>query len=70
MLIANIPVLANTHAARSYYNRNGVIEFGKLKDLAGALKQAEKWNGKIPVSLAPDTSGLIAGIKKALMNNQ
>ena len=37
MLIAGIPVLANSHSARSYYNMNGVIEFNELNDLAGTL---------------------------------
>jgi hypothetical protein len=70
MLIADVPVLANSHAARSYYNRKGVIGFHDLKDLAGALQQAEKWNEEIPVPLAPETSGLIDRIKKIMMTDQ
>jgi hypothetical protein len=70
MLIANVPVLANSHAARSYHNMNGVIEFHELKDLEGALKQVKKWKGKIPVPPAPETTDLTAGIKKVITNNR
>jgi len=69
-LIANVPVLANSSAARSYYNMKGVIEFQELKDLAGALKQVKKWRRKIPVPLAPETSGLVADIEKIINNNE
>lgn len=70
MLIANVPVLANSYAARSYYHMRGVIEFHELKNLAGALKQVKKWNRKIPVPLAPKASDLVAGIEKIIMNNR
>jgi hypothetical protein len=70
MLIANVPVLANSHAARSYCNRKGVIGFHDVKDLAGALHQAEKWNEEIPLPLAPETSGLMAKMKKIIMTDQ
>ncbi len=69
MRIANVLVLANSHAARSYYNLNDVIEFRELRDLTTTLKQAAEWNGKIPLPPAPDASGLIAGLKKMIRNN-
>ncbi len=70
MLTAGVPVLANSHAARSYYHMNGVIEFQESKELGGAIKQVEKWEGNIPVPPAPGVPSLIAGIKKIIMNNR
>lgn len=70
MLIANVPVLANSHAARSYYHMKGVIEFHEMKDLEGALKQVKKWKRKIPIPAAPEASSLVAGIKNIILNNR
>jgi len=69
MLIADVPVLANSHAARSFYNLDGVIEFRELGDLTNALKQAEKWDKEIPISPAPETSSLIVQIKNIILNH-
>ncbi len=64
MLIAGIPVLANSHAARSYYNIKGVIEFRELTGLSEALKQIDALDGDIPIPLAPDIAHLSREIEK------
>jgi len=66
MLIAGVPVLANSHAARSYYNLKGVFEFRELDDLEAALQQIDTFDNDIPVPPVPDTSHLISEIKKIM----
>ena len=68
-LIAGVPVLANTHAARSYYNMKGVYEFRVLGELAEALKQIDEIDasdGDIPLPPAPDFSSLEVEVKKIM----
>ena len=67
MLIAGVPVLANSNAARSYYNMNGVIEFRNLHDLDKALKQIDRLEGQIPIPLEPNPSYLVSEIKKIMV---
>lgn len=64
MLIAGIPVVANSHAARSYYNIKGVIEFQELAGLGEALKQLDALDGNIPIPLAPDIVHLSREIQR------
>jgi len=64
MLIAGVPVLANSHAARSYYNRTGVIEFRALCELDEAIQQIDALEGRIALPPAPDMSYLFAELKK------
>ena len=64
MLIAGVPVLANSHAARSYYNMKGVIEFRDWQDLGKALKQIDGLEGAVPAPPEPDTSYLVSRIKE------
>ena len=66
MLIAGVPVLANTHAARSYYNMKGVIEFRELEGLGEALKKIGKLTDEIPVPQVPDSSALSREISRIL----
>jgi glycosyltransferase involved in cell wall biosynthesis len=66
MLIAGVPVLANSHAARSYYNRKGLIEFLDLNDLERALDQVDELDGQIPIPQGPDSSHLVSEIKKII----
>lgn len=66
MLIAGIPTLANSNAARSYYNMKEVIEFRDLNDLKKALKQIDKLEGQIPVPAEPHPSHLVSEIKKIM----
>jgi hypothetical protein len=65
MLVAGVPVLANTHAARSYYNMNGVREFGKLAELAEAVNGFAIPEEGIPEPQAPDASILARELQKA-----
>jgi hypothetical protein len=69
MLIAGIPVLANSHAARSYYNMKGLIEFHALKDLKSVMPGIEKWEGNIPVPGKPDSDSLLKVIAGIVKNN-
>lgn len=67
MLIAGVPVLASSHAARSYYNKKGVYEFREIGELAEVLKQInglDAFDEGIPLLSAPDYSFLEAEIKK------
>jgi hypothetical protein len=65
MLIAAVPVLANSHAARSYHNMKGVIEFAGLDGLGEALERLNEFTGDIPVPPPPDQAALFAAIKRA-----
>jgi hypothetical protein len=64
MLTAGVPVLANSHAARSYYNIPGVFEFPALENLSEALKQFGDAIPEVPLPLPPDTSLLISDIQR------
>ena len=63
MLIAGVPVIANTHAARSYYNSKGVTEFSCFEELQEAIKRVELVEGNIPVPTPPDLSILLSELK-------
>jgi glycosyltransferase involved in cell wall biosynthesis len=64
MLLAGVPVLANTNSARSYYNLTGVIEFRDLPGLAKALQQADRFDVEIPRPAEPDRTALVDEIKR------
>jgi hypothetical protein len=66
MLIANVPVLANSHAARSYHHMEGVIEFGDLDGLEEALRRLQTQTGEIPLPSVPETAPLLAAIARVL----
>lgn len=66
MLLAGVPVVANSHAARSYYNMNGVVEFRDLNDLKIALKQIDMLEDQIPLQPEPDPTYLVSEIKKIM----
>jgi glycosyltransferase involved in cell wall biosynthesis len=70
MLIAGIPVLANSHAARSYYNMKGLIEFHTLKDLKSVMPGIEKWEGNIPVPGKPNPDILLKMIDHIVKNKK
>ncbi|MCK4764888.1 MAG: glycosyltransferase family 4 protein [Candidatus Aminicenantes bacterium] len=65
MLLAGIPVLANFNAARTYANKQGVIEFAALEDLQRVLARDGVFAGAVPEPPRPDTAELITEIKKA-----
>jgi hypothetical protein len=66
MLIAGVPVLANTHAARTYYNRRGVIEFRELNELAAVGETVDALEGGIPLPQAPDIASLSLELQKII----
>ncbi|MFQ5964298.1 MAG: hypothetical protein ACE5KZ_08450 [Candidatus Scalinduaceae bacterium] len=66
MLIAMVPVVANSHAARSYYNLKGVIEFSSFEKLEQAFQKIEIVEDHIPILDPPDTSLLLSEISKFL----
>ncbi len=66
MLIAGIPVVANSNAARSYYNMSGVIEFHDLSQLEKVLKQVDRFDSRIPIPSAPDTAHLVSEVKEVM----
>jgi glycosyltransferase involved in cell wall biosynthesis len=64
MLIAGVPVLANTHAARSYHGAPGLVEIADLSGIAPGLSQVERWEGEIPGPLRPDSSRLLEAVNR------
>jgi len=70
MLIAAVPVLANSHAARTYYNVKGVIEYRGLADLAEALTRRADFDCEIPLPPMPDASELAAKVKEILFQKK
>lgn len=62
MLIAGVPVIANAHAARSYYNLKGVYEFHDFEEIEQAFLKVEEDSGEIPIPSPPDAAGLISAI--------
>lgn len=65
MLIAGVPVIANSHAARSYYNYRGLIELSCLEHIGDAINvinDLEK--DDIPVPSPPDSSHMLALIRR------
>lgn len=64
MLIAGVPVISNTHAARSYYNSKGVTEFFCFEELQEAIKKVGLVKGDIPVPNPPDLSALLSEVGK------
>lgn len=62
-LLAGVPVLANSHAARSYYNMPGVIEFTDIHDIAEACKILNSGEIEIRAPAAPDPNSLLFRIK-------
>lgn len=62
MLIAGVPVVANSHAARSYYDKKGVVEFRDFTGLGDALENASRLNGKIPIPDPPNPSFLLSRV--------
>jgi glycosyltransferase involved in cell wall biosynthesis len=63
MLIAGVPVLANSYAARSYYNIDGLIEFSCFTEFKEAFLKIESIEGHIPVPTPPDASFLLCELK-------
>jgi len=66
MLLAGVPVLANTHAGRSYYHVPGVIIFDELAELGNALAEALAWEGCIPSPARPERQILARAVETLL----
>jgi len=66
MLIAHVPVLANSHAARSYYHIPGVTEFAGLNHLEEVIEKIDRIGGNIPLPTPPNARELIAQVKRIL----
>jgi hypothetical protein len=65
MLLAGVPVLANSHAARSYYNLSGVLELRHLEDLPDALEFLKSEDFAVPEPCPPDHGLLISSLREA-----
>jgi hypothetical protein len=66
MLMASVPVIANSLSSRSYYNEPGLVEISSLNEIQNAIKLAEKWDGRIPESAGPQDSLLVEAIKRVI----
>lgn len=58
MLLAGVPVVANSHAARSHHGAPGLVEFPHLDALAGALSGLERGDPDFPPPVPPDGESL------------
>jgi hypothetical protein len=65
-LLAGVPVLANSHAARSYYNTPGVFEFTDIHDIARASKLLDSAEMEVPIPGRPDSAALLSEIESLL----
>lgn len=66
LLIAGVPVLANTHAARTYYGMQGVIEFPSLAVLRPTLSRLVPFEEPFAIPNPPDKSALLSQLKAFL----
>ncbi len=66
MLIAGVPVLANSQAARSYYNIRGVVEFSDLDGLGQAIARLDLDEGVVPAPEEPDAEFLFSRLARFL----
>lgn len=55
MLIAGIPVMANIHAARSYYDADGLIEFSNFYEFKESYEKIERFNNRISIPQSPES---------------
>ncbi len=62
MQVAGIPVLANSHAARSYYRQPGVYEFTGLDTLTGLLEGFSPESPQLPPPQPPENADLSAAL--------
>lgn len=67
LLIADIPVYSNHHAARSYHNITGVIEYQDFSDLINKLSADEKQKDiSIPIPDPPQKNLILEAISKTI----
>lgn len=65
-LLAGVPVVANQHAARSYYNLPGVFEFRSVKDIPIIIQRITSDRLKIAEPVEPDYSELLSFVMAQL----
>lgn len=58
-LLAGIPVVANSHAARSYHHLPGIFEFYELAELPEMLEKVRTYSGETGPPLSPDGTALL-----------
>lgn len=58
LLAAGVPVIINSHAARSHHNLPGIFEFHSFDGLAAQMELAANCNGFKQVLTPPDTTSL------------
>jgi len=62
LLIAGVPVIINSHAARSHHNLPGIFEFETLEQLGQQMEVSAKNNQFPQVLCPPDASSLLKRI--------
>ncbi len=65
MLVANVPVMGNSHALRSYYNINGAIEFDGIEEFIKGIAYIKSARGKLDIHY-PKPGPLAPKIKSRL----
>jgi hypothetical protein len=63
MLIAGVPVIANGHAARSYHNVPGVLEFKGFGEIPALLDALPGIADRVPAPPRPDPEPLITALR-------
>jgi hypothetical protein len=66
LLLAHVPVLANTYAARTYSGNRGILEFRRMEDLPMVLDANENEAILIPKQSPPEQQILVNKIKGLL----
>ena len=66
LLLAHVPVLANTYAARTYSGNRGILEFRRLEDLPVVLDTHKCGTTEIPDQNPPEPQNLVNKIKELL----
>jgi Glycosyltransferase Family 4 len=66
LLLSGVPVIANTHAARSYYHLPGVIEFAEPADILSKLEELRSCEVKIVPPVLPNATNLLEKIHSLL----
>lgn len=61
-ILAGVPVLANPHAARSYYNVSGVYEFKDINGIARASRRVDNMETQTASLERPDAESLLMHI--------
>jgi hypothetical protein len=66
MLIAGVPVIANIHAARSYYDADGLIEFFSFEEFKESLKRIEQVKNRISIPQPPESRSFYRAINQIM----